>query len=206
VHLLQLNGGAYSDGLTWNNGSDRSAKMNFADVDPREVLAKVAALPIETWNYKTQDASIRHLGPMAQDFAAAFGPGADDTHISTVDSEGVALAAIQGLYQIVQEQQAEIAQLKTELTASGQAAQQVEITQLKAELAASEQATQPRAQLCPMPGLWPVAREREHWVQAASRLAAQPDSLLPLLVGLSLLMNQLLGVVLVVHLRHGGRP
>jgi hypothetical protein len=34
---------------------------------------------------------------MAQDFHAAFGLGADDKHIATVDADGVALAAIQGL-------------------------------------------------------------------------------------------------------------
>src|SRR5262249_24529273 len=41
---------------------------------------------------------IRHMGPMAQDFRAAFGLGEDDTTISVVDEQGVALAAIQGLY------------------------------------------------------------------------------------------------------------
>jgi phage shock protein A len=41
---------------------------------------------------------------MAQDFHAAFGlNGADDKHIATVDEEGVALAAIQGLNQKVEE-------------------------------------------------------------------------------------------------------
>lgn len=38
-----------------------------------------------------------HLGPMAQDFHAAFNVGMDDKHMATVDEEGVALAAIQGL-------------------------------------------------------------------------------------------------------------
>lgn len=36
---------------------------------------------------------------MAQDFHAAFGLGIDDRHIATVDGDGVALAAIQGLNQ-----------------------------------------------------------------------------------------------------------
>ncbi len=112
THLLQLNGGAYSDGSSWQNASDRNAKMNFNDVDTREVLAKVAALPIESWSYKSEPASIHHIGPMAQDFYAAFGVGADDTHISTVDAEGVAFAAIQGLYQVVQEQDAQIVALQ----------------------------------------------------------------------------------------------
>ena len=58
--------------------------------------------------------SIRHIGPMAQDFYAAFGVGEDDRHISTVDADGVALAAIQGLYQVVQDKDAAIASLQTE--------------------------------------------------------------------------------------------
>ena len=57
---------------------------------------------------KAQSPSVRHVGPMAQDFHAAFGLGGDDKHINTVDADGVALAAIQGLHQIVQEQQTEL--------------------------------------------------------------------------------------------------
>lgn len=50
-----------------------------------------------TWNYSADDPSIRHIGPMAQDFAAVFGVGADDRHIHPIDGQGVALAAVQGL-------------------------------------------------------------------------------------------------------------
>ena len=82
--------------------SDRNAKENFAPVSPREVLDKVAALPISRWNFKEDKAS-EHLGPMAQDFYAAFNVGPDDKHIATVDADGVALAAIQGLNQKVEE-------------------------------------------------------------------------------------------------------
>ncbi len=39
------------------------------------------------------------MGPTAQDFRAAFGLGEDETTISVVDEQGVALAAIQGLNQ-----------------------------------------------------------------------------------------------------------
>ena len=67
------------------------------------------------WNLKSQPATIRHLGPMAQDFRAAFGLGEDDRHISTSDIDGVALAAIQGLNQKVEEARAENAALKNEL-------------------------------------------------------------------------------------------
>ena len=84
---------------TWGSWSDRNAKTNCASVNARAVLDKVTALSIATWNYKTQDPSIRHIGPMAQDFYAAFGVGDSDKTITTVDADGVALAAIQGLNQ-----------------------------------------------------------------------------------------------------------
>ena len=83
---------------SWSSLSDRNAKANITPVDPEEILERLVALPISTWNYKAQDPSIRHMGPMAQDFYAAFGLGEDDTHISNIDAEGVALAAIQALY------------------------------------------------------------------------------------------------------------
>jgi len=89
-----------------NCGSDRNIKENFASVDPQMVLERVAALPISTWNYIIQSDAVRHMGPMAQDFAAAFGVGEDDRHIHVLDGQGVALAAIQGLLQKVEEQKA----------------------------------------------------------------------------------------------------
>ena len=62
-------------------------------------------MSIATWNWKSQDASIRHMGPMAQDFHAAFGLGETDKGISTMDADGVALAAaaIQGMHQELME-------------------------------------------------------------------------------------------------------
>jgi hypothetical protein len=95
--LLQV-GNATCDGTTWANSSDRNLKENFQPADPASVLAKVTALPIQQWNYKSQPAD-KHLGPVAQDFHDAFGLGSDDKHIATVDADGVALAAIQGLNQ-----------------------------------------------------------------------------------------------------------
>ena len=41
---------------------------------------------------------MRHVGPMARDFYAAFGVGADDEHITSIDEDGVALAAIKALH------------------------------------------------------------------------------------------------------------
>jgi hypothetical protein len=97
---------------SWTTLSDRNSKENLQPVDAQTVLEKVAALPMNTWNYKTQAAAIRHIGPMAQDFKAAFGVGETETGIATVDEDGVALAAIQGLNQKLNEKDAEIQDLK----------------------------------------------------------------------------------------------
>jgi hypothetical protein len=70
---------------------------------------------------------------MAQDFAAAFGVGESERHINTVDASGVALAAIQGLNQVVQEKDARITALEQQTVA-----QQQQITSLESRLAALE--------------------------------------------------------------------
>jgi len=85
-------------GGSWASLSDRAAKRNLTPVDRPSLLEKLNQVPITSWSYKAQKPSIRHLGPMAQDFRSAFGLGEDSKHIDTIDSEGVALAAIQGLY------------------------------------------------------------------------------------------------------------
>jgi hypothetical protein len=79
--------------------SDRNAKTGFSPVKSDEILAKLLALPIQNWRFTNEVATIRHLGPMAQDFKTAFGLGDGDTTIGTVDEGGVALSAIQGLNQ-----------------------------------------------------------------------------------------------------------
>jgi hypothetical protein len=100
THLLQV-GTAYCDGSAWYPSSDRNLKSGFSPVDAAEILAKVTALPITRWHY-TNDVSTAHVGPMAQDFHAAFATGPDDRHIADVDEGGVALAAIQGLNEKVE--------------------------------------------------------------------------------------------------------
>jgi hypothetical protein len=87
---------------SWSTLSDRNAKHAFAPINTREVLRKVTALPLSSWNYKGNPS--RHIGPMAQDFRAAFGLGLDERHIDSVDMDGVALAAIQGLNSELQTQ------------------------------------------------------------------------------------------------------
>ena len=81
---------------TFNPPSDVNVKTAFSDVDGLVVLQRVLSVPVRTWVYKSAPA-VRHIGPTAQDFRAAFDVGLDDKHIATVDADGVALAAIQGM-------------------------------------------------------------------------------------------------------------
>jgi hypothetical protein len=90
-------------GGSWATISDRNKKNNFKKVNTQDVLEKLSGLEITTWNYKTQDPSIRHMGPMAQDFYTLFGLGENETSISTVDIDGINMAAIQSLEKITRE-------------------------------------------------------------------------------------------------------
>ena len=128
--------GAYlaSGSGSWSSLSDRNVKANFLSVDTASLLEKLVAMPIATWNYKSQAESIRHLGPTAQDFHEAFGLGEDDKHISTVDAQGVALAGIQALYQTVTGLKQSLAELKQSLAEKDR-----EIVELRSHLAHLEQ-------------------------------------------------------------------
>ena len=99
----------WSSEIYWNSGavhtsSDRDMKEAFSCVSAREVLDKVVEMPVTTWRFKTEDGSVRHIGPMAQDFMASFGYGSSDKHIVGTDADGVALVAIQGLNERIEEQ------------------------------------------------------------------------------------------------------
>jgi hypothetical protein len=126
-------------GGSWNNLSDRNMKANFASVNPREILRGVLSLPISTWNYKSQDTSIRHIGPMAQDFFATFKLGEGNRTIATIDPDGVALAAIQGLNEELKDRDVKIESLQEQLKQ-----QQTQIESLKKLVCLSH----PNAEVC----------------------------------------------------------
>jgi hypothetical protein len=118
TELMRLDSAGLRVNGTFVSASDRDQKEHYTAINPDEILDKVVALPISRWNYR-EDPTSPHLGPVAQDFHAAFGVGFDDKHIATVDADGVALAAIQGLNrkleQTVQTQDARIRKLEAEL-------------------------------------------------------------------------------------------
>lgn len=99
--------------------SDRNQKQNIRPVDVSAILDQVLQLPVATWAY-TNQSEVLHIGPMAQDFKAAFHVGSDDKHIGAGDVGGVALASIQGLNRQLtiklSEKDAEIAALRQELS------------------------------------------------------------------------------------------
>lgn len=99
--------------------SDRNSKTGIEAVDPSEILAKVRAMPVSTWTYKHDaEDGIRHIGPMAQDFYAAFGTGRDDKGISSLDGSGVALASIQALSDENAALHARLLRLETQISAN----------------------------------------------------------------------------------------
>jgi hypothetical protein len=123
----------------WSAFSDRNGKTDIEAIDTQDVLEHVLALPVYSWRYKTQESGIRHMGPMAQDFHAAFGlNGDDDKSIATIDPDGVAFAAIQGLHAHFD---ARVEKLVAENAASAQRADRLEAENaaLHAELAAITQ-------------------------------------------------------------------
>lgn len=100
------------------HSSSRTVKEHIGEIDNLEILERLREVPVASWSYKhEQSNSARHLGPMAEDFYAAFGLGFDDKHIAVNDSVGVALAAIQGLHDLVERKDGEIAELKARLAA-----------------------------------------------------------------------------------------
>ncbi len=105
---LDENTGNLTIAGTLTQNSDRNAKENFEAVDPQEILRKVAQLDITTWNFKREGGEIRHMGPMAQDFSALFGLGEHEDKISIVDVDGVALAAVKGLHDLLAEKMVEV--------------------------------------------------------------------------------------------------
>lgn len=102
---------------SWAIQSDVNAKTAFAEVEPGEILAGLNSMPISIWSYVSQDGPVRHLGPSAQDFHAAFGLGEDPRHINVVDADGVALAGIQALSQQAQRDRETIESLEERIVA-----------------------------------------------------------------------------------------
>jgi hypothetical protein len=108
---LQVNGSVQVEGRV-TELSDMNAKQDFKSVDGQRVLLRLRGVPILTWRYRADASGVRHMGPTAQDFFAAFGLGQDERHIAPLDANGVTLAAVQELDRTVQARDAQIATLE----------------------------------------------------------------------------------------------
>lgn len=109
--------------------SSRALKDDFRTVDGRDILARLAAMPVSEWRYRSDPAASRHIGPMAEDFRSAFGVGVDGSGLNVGDVAGVTIAAVQGLWTELQEQEKTLAELRQVLEE-----QRLLIEELRAEL------------------------------------------------------------------------
>jgi trimeric autotransporter adhesin len=99
----------------WASACDSATKEDFRPVDRKALLDKVASLRVRNYKMKDQDDGTRHIGPVAQDFHAAFGVGETETGINMADADGVLLAAVQALYEDNRQLWQELEALRAEL-------------------------------------------------------------------------------------------
>ena len=79
----------------WSNYCDRNKKENFEPVNGEWVLGKIKNIPITKWSYKKTDPNEKYIGPMAQDFYAAFQlNGTDSLGINSISIDGVNMAGV----------------------------------------------------------------------------------------------------------------
>ena len=102
-------------GAVCTQESDRNLKTAVEPIDPQAVLEALVGLDISTWQYRSDNSSIRHMGPMAQDFYGAFGLGESDRWIFPIDADGVAFAAIQAMNENMEQQGARLSAMETRL-------------------------------------------------------------------------------------------
>jgi hypothetical protein len=120
--------------------SSRLLKDNFASVDGEDVLSRIRSIPVNTWSYTAEGAQVKHMGPFAEDFRAAFGLGTDDTSIGLLDIDGVNFAGVQALETRTGEQAAQIQALQADNAAlRGQVAERdARVESLEARVARLE--------------------------------------------------------------------
>ena len=102
----------------FNCTSSRATKENFMFVNGADVLSRLRNIEVSSWNYISEGRTVRHMGPMAEDFYKAFQLGTGNTSIGLQDLTGVSLAAIKELHQRtdqLQQKTVEVEQLRQQL-------------------------------------------------------------------------------------------
>lgn len=111
------NGAYLSEGGIWVSGSSREFKENFQHLDAGELLEKVSGMSLQSWTYRGTDE--RHIGPVAEDFVAAFDVGSamidgerENRYLAASDVARVALIGVQELHRKNTALETEVAELK----------------------------------------------------------------------------------------------
>jgi hypothetical protein len=112
-------------GNAWASVCDSARKRLIRPLDSQDILNRFSSLPLKRWEYKSENAGIEHIGPMAQDFWNSFHLGSDSLGITTIDADGVMMAAIQEL----QKQNAEL-QAKNDALEQRTARLEIQLQQL----------------------------------------------------------------------------
>ncbi|MBI2566918.1 MAG: hypothetical protein HYV63_07810 [Candidatus Schekmanbacteria bacterium] len=82
---------------TLTQSSSRAVKGHVVSAESLNVLGHLKNLEVALWSYKHDAPTVKHLGPFAEDFHAAFGLGESSTGIAVSDVAGVALVAVKEL-------------------------------------------------------------------------------------------------------------
>lgn len=112
----------------WTCTSSKRLKADFIDVGGEDLLARLGAVPVQMWRYKSEE-GVRHMGPYSEDFRAAFGLGTDDASIGVLDLAGVGLGGVKALDMRTQKLRGELDAQRIAL-----AQKDTEIAQLRTQL------------------------------------------------------------------------
>ncbi len=110
---------------TWTCASSRTLKHAYEDVEGEDVLARIATTPVTTWEMIGDSTRTRHMGPVAEDFHAAFGLGIGPTAIGMGDIDGVTFAGVKALA------------VRTDALVRDAALAQADVDAMRADLAAA---------------------------------------------------------------------
>lgn len=123
-------------GGSWSTLSDRNSKENIVYADPLKYLSLLDSIDVYSWNYKSQDSSMVHIGPMAQDFYEVFQFGNDSTSINSGDFDGLNMVLLKALYIKTEElrlQSEQISTLNNELLLLQQKRKEMELLLIELE-------------------------------------------------------------------------
>jgi hypothetical protein len=97
--------------------SSRVLKENFCPLDPEDILRKIDQLQVTRWNFKAETPSIKHIGPLSEDFYKIFKIGYADNKFAAIDTAGVSLAGVKALIDKAAAQQKQLDALENRVEA-----------------------------------------------------------------------------------------